>query len=86
MTAVTAIPALEHDEAMVLAEAELGRVLALVDDSDADDWARPTDCTGWIVRDPHHTCHVPVRRDHRLGAFSAGSGRSACPSGDHGAR
>ena len=51
MTAVTAIPPLEHDEAMALAEAELGRLLALVDDLDDADWARPTDCTGWTVRD-----------------------------------
>ena len=41
MTAVTAIPRLEHDEAMALAEVELGRVLALVDDLGADDWGRP---------------------------------------------
>jgi uncharacterized protein (TIGR03083 family) len=51
VTAVTAIPRLEHDEAMALAEVELGRVLALVDDLGADDWGRPTDCTGWTVRD-----------------------------------
>jgi uncharacterized protein (TIGR03083 family) len=51
VTAVTAIPPLEHDEAMALAEVELGRVLALVDDLSADDWGRPTDCTGWTVRD-----------------------------------
>jgi uncharacterized protein (TIGR03083 family) len=51
VTAVTAILPLEHDEAMALAEAELGRVLALVDDLDDAEWARPTDCTGWTVRD-----------------------------------
>jgi uncharacterized protein (TIGR03083 family) len=51
VTAVTAIPPLEHDEAMALAEAELGRLLALVDDLDDAEWARPTDCTGWTVRD-----------------------------------
>jgi uncharacterized protein (TIGR03083 family) len=51
MTAVTAIPPLEHDEAMALAEAELGRVLALVDDLRPDEWTQPTDCTGWTVRD-----------------------------------
>ena len=51
MTAVTEIPPLEHDEAMVLAETELGRLLALVDELDGDDWTRPTDCTGWTVRD-----------------------------------
>lgn len=51
MTAVTAIPPLEHDEAMALAEAELDRLLALVDSLDGHDWTRPTDCTGWTVRD-----------------------------------
>jgi len=30
---------------------ELGRLLALADDLGADEWARPTDCTGWTVRD-----------------------------------
>jgi uncharacterized protein (TIGR03083 family) len=48
---VDAIPPLEHDEAMTLAEAELTRLLALVDDLHAEDWERPTDCTGWTVRD-----------------------------------
>jgi len=50
-TPVDAIPPLEHDEAMGLAEAELTRVLALVDDLRAGEWERPTDCTGWTVRD-----------------------------------
>ncbi len=45
------IPPLEHDEAMELAEAEISRLLALVDDLRADEWQRPTDCTGWTVRD-----------------------------------
>jgi uncharacterized protein (TIGR03083 family) len=48
---VDAIPPLEHDEAMRLAEAEITRVLALVDDLRDDEWERPTDCTGWTVRD-----------------------------------
>jgi uncharacterized protein (TIGR03083 family) len=51
VTAVTAIPPLEHDEAMALAETELDRLLALVDDLVGDDWTRLTDCTGWTVRD-----------------------------------
>jgi uncharacterized protein (TIGR03083 family) len=50
-TPVDAIPPLEHDEAMRLAEAEITRVLALVDDLRDDEWERPTDCTGWTVRD-----------------------------------
>ncbi len=45
------IPPLDHDEAMGLAEVEISRLLALVDDLRADEWQRPTDCTGWTVRD-----------------------------------
>jgi uncharacterized protein (TIGR03083 family) len=48
---VDTIPPLEHEEAMRLAEAEIARVLALVDDLRPDEWQRPTDCTGWTVRD-----------------------------------
>ena len=33
------------------ADVEISRVLALVDDLRADEWQRPTDCTGWTVRD-----------------------------------
>jgi len=40
----------DHGEAMVRAESEYERLLALVDDLADDDWARPTDCTGWDVR------------------------------------
>lgn len=50
-TPVDAIPPLDHDEAMGLAEVEISRLLALVDDLRADEWQRPTDCTGWTVRD-----------------------------------
>jgi uncharacterized protein (TIGR03083 family) len=46
---VTAIPPLDHEEAMDLADTELDRLLAAVDRLDADDWARPTDCAGWDV-------------------------------------
>jgi hypothetical protein len=49
LTALTASPPLEHDEAMAAAEVELG--LALVDDLSADDRGRTTDCRGWTVRD-----------------------------------
>ncbi len=45
------IAPLEHDEAMALADTEIARLLALVDDLSAEDWPRPTDCTGWTVRD-----------------------------------
>ena len=50
-TPVDTIPPLEHDEAMRLAEAEIARVLALVDDLRPEEWQRPTNCTGWTVRD-----------------------------------
>ena len=50
-TPVGAIPPLDHAEAMALAETELGRLLAVVDDLQAEDWGRATDCTGWTVRD-----------------------------------
>jgi uncharacterized protein (TIGR03083 family) len=48
---VEEIPSLDHDEAMRLAETEIGRILELVDDLRADEWRCPTDCTGWTVRD-----------------------------------
>ncbi|GAC1439516.1 MAG: hypothetical protein NVSMB55_01230 [Mycobacteriales bacterium] len=44
------IPALEHDEAMDLAEADYARMLTLVDRLDGPDWAQPTDCSGWDVK------------------------------------
>lgn len=44
------IPPLDHGEAMRLAAAEYERLLALADDLRAEDWPRPTDCTGWDVR------------------------------------
>jgi uncharacterized protein (TIGR03083 family) len=50
-TPVDAIPPIDHDEAMALAETETTRLLALIDDLNADDWQRATDCTGWTVRD-----------------------------------
>jgi uncharacterized protein (TIGR03083 family) len=49
-TAVEAIPALGHDEAMGLAEAEYDRLLAVIDDLREDDWSRHTDCTDWDVK------------------------------------
>ena len=44
------IPALEHDEAMGLADADYDRMLALVDRLDGTDWTQPTDCAGWDVK------------------------------------
>jgi uncharacterized protein (TIGR03083 family) len=49
-TAVEAIPALGHDEAMDLAVAEYDRLLGVVDDLRGDEWSRPTDCTDWDVK------------------------------------
>jgi uncharacterized protein (TIGR03083 family) len=49
--AVEEVPSLDHDEAMKLAEAEYARLLALADDLSPQEWQRPTDCTGWSVRD-----------------------------------
>jgi uncharacterized protein (TIGR03083 family) len=50
MVNVEEIPALEHDEAMGLADADYDRMLTLVDGLDGADWAQPTDCAGWDVR------------------------------------
>lgn len=44
------IAAVEHDEAMTLADADYGRMLSLVDRLDGADWAQPTDCAGWDVK------------------------------------
>jgi uncharacterized protein (TIGR03083 family) len=49
-TAVEAIPALGHDEAMRLAGAEYDRLLALADELHEDEWSLLTDCTDWDVR------------------------------------
>jgi uncharacterized protein (TIGR03083 family) len=45
------VPALDHEEAMVLATREVERLLAVVDALGAADWAAPTDCPGWTVED-----------------------------------
>jgi uncharacterized protein (TIGR03083 family) len=45
------IPAIEHPEAMRLAETESDRFLDLVRELEDDDWRRPTDCTDWSVKD-----------------------------------
>ena len=44
------IPALDHDEAMAVAEVEYSRLLDTVDSLEPEDWARPTDCAGWDVK------------------------------------
>jgi len=52
MTTMTDAPRalVDHGEAMIRAEMEYERLLALVDDLADEDWSRPTDCTGWDVR------------------------------------
>jgi uncharacterized protein (TIGR03083 family) len=45
------IPRLTHAEAGKLATAEAEQVLALLESLAGDDWAQPTDCTEWNVRD-----------------------------------
>jgi uncharacterized protein (TIGR03083 family) len=49
-TAVEAIPALEHEEAMRLAAAEYDRLLAVAADLRDDEWSQQTDCPDWDVR------------------------------------
>lgn len=44
-------PQLERGTAMRLAETEYQRVADAVDDLEPEDWARPTDCEQWNVRD-----------------------------------
>ena len=47
--AVEQIPPLEHEEAMRLAQTEYRRLIELVEALAPQDFARPTDCTGWDV-------------------------------------
>jgi uncharacterized protein (TIGR03083 family) len=46
-----AIPRLTHAEAGVLAQTEYERTLAVLESLTAGDWAQPTYCTAWTVRD-----------------------------------
>jgi uncharacterized protein (TIGR03083 family) len=50
-TAVERIPAIGHDEAMQLATVEWERLLSVVDDLQAEQWLRPTDCPDWNVKE-----------------------------------
>ena len=47
--AIEQIPPLTHEEAMQLAQAEYQRLIELIDQLTPEDFARPTDCTGWDV-------------------------------------
>lgn len=82
-TAVQAIPAIGHDEAMRLAEAEYDRVLALVDELHDDDWSRQTDCTEWDVKAMlgHMLGHLELQADAdermRLVSTAAGIAKQA---------
>jgi uncharacterized protein (TIGR03083 family) len=49
-TDVAAIPALGHDEAMMLAATEFTRAIELLRQLQADEWQRPTVCQLWDVR------------------------------------
>jgi uncharacterized protein (TIGR03083 family) len=48
---LTDVPGIDHVEAMVLAATEYARFAALVESLSGDEWAAPTDCTEWTVRD-----------------------------------
>jgi uncharacterized protein (TIGR03083 family) len=83
--AVEAIPALGHDEAMHLAEAEYDRLLAVVDELRDQDWSRQTDCTDWDVK--ALLGHVlgalelqadPNERTRQLSAAAATAAQSGC--------
>jgi uncharacterized protein (TIGR03083 family) len=50
VTTVSDIPAVDHDEAMAIAEVEYARLLDTVDSLEPSDWAHPTDCAGWDVK------------------------------------
>jgi uncharacterized protein (TIGR03083 family) len=50
------VPALGHAEAAAMATVELDRFLALLERLAPDDWAKPTVCTDWDVREV--TAHV----------------------------
>jgi uncharacterized protein (TIGR03083 family) len=45
------IPPITPDRVAEVATAELGASVALLEDLDSADWARPTDCAGWTVHD-----------------------------------
>lgn len=51
LTEVRDVPRLGHREAMTLAETEYRRFAALLDELTAEQWAAPTECAPWTVRD-----------------------------------
>jgi len=48
---VRKIRPIDHGEAMELATIGYERLLSLVDDLEADDWERSTDCEAWTIKD-----------------------------------
>ena len=66
MLDVADIPCMEHDEGMAVAAAEYDRVLEVVDRFTPDDWAEPTECPGWDVRDmvTHLLGFMKANADH----------------------
>jgi uncharacterized protein (TIGR03083 family) len=48
---VRQVPPIDHGEAMRLTETENARLLAQLRQLSQEQWASPTDCTGWSVRD-----------------------------------
>lgn len=59
------IPYVTPAEAQQLAQEELRRLLALLETLDEADWARPTACTEWSIRD---------MVAHQAGAYASGTG------------
>jgi uncharacterized protein (TIGR03083 family) len=59
------IPDVTPAEAESLTQTELSRLLALLESLDLEDWAKPTACTEWNVRD------MPA---HQAGAYASGTG------------
>jgi uncharacterized protein (TIGR03083 family) len=45
------IPSINAEEASQIAAFELDQVLGLLEQLEGDDWAQPTDCTEWNIRD-----------------------------------
>jgi uncharacterized protein (TIGR03083 family) len=50
-TPATTVPPIRHREAMALAETAYARFADTLERLGPEDWARPTDCEGWTVRD-----------------------------------
>lgn len=70
-----------HAQWMALAEREYARLLALLADLDETQWARPTDCPAWTVRQvvAHLAGAAQATASPRQAARQARSGRSLLP-------